>query len=81
MLGDLRSRGKTAKDRVIGEARGKIREKAIKRAKSRIALANRHVDDFSERDLEELVAKEEEKLLKQLWQMPVAAILVALGFS
>ena len=81
MLGKLNSRGKRAKDRIIGEARGRIREKAIKRTKSRIVLANRRIEDFSESDLEELVAKEEEKLLKQLWQIPLAAILVALGLS
>lgn len=81
MLGEVNRRGKRARDRIILEARGRIREKAIKRAKSRIVLANRRVHDFSERELEELVAAEEEKLLKQLWQMPLAAILVALGLS
>ena len=69
------------KDRVIAEARGRIREKAIKRAKSRIALANRRIEDFSENELEALVAEEEEKLLARRWQMPLAAVLVALGLS
>ena len=81
MLGALRDRGRRAQERVIEESRGRIREKAIKRAKSRIALANRRIEDFSEDDLEALVAEEEQKLLRRLWQMPLAAVLVALGFS
>ena len=81
MLRTLRDRGERTKERIIAEARGRIREKAIRRAKSRIAIAKRRVEDFSEDELEALVAEEEEKLLARLWQMPLAAVLVALGLS
>ena len=81
MFGKLGNRGNRAKERIIAEARGRIREKAIKRAKARIMLANRRTEHFSEDELEVLVAEEEEKLLRQLWQLPLAAVLVALGLS
>ncbi|MDE0451170.1 MAG: hypothetical protein OXI90_05310 [Gammaproteobacteria bacterium] len=81
MLGELRDRGKEARERILAEARGRVREKAIRRAKSRIAIAKRRIEDFSEDELEALVAEEEEKLLARLWQMPLAAVLVALGLS
>ena len=81
MFDVLKNRGKRVKERIIAEARGRVREKAIRRAKSRIALANRRIEDFSEDQLEALVAEEEETLLARLWQMPLAAVLVALGLS
>ena len=81
LFGGLRDRGNRARERIAAEARGQIREKAIKRAKSRIAMANRRIEDFAEIELEALVAEEEEKLLTRLWQMPLAAILLALGLS
>ena len=66
---------------IIGKSRRWIREKSIKRAKTRIALANKRVADFSEDELEALVAEEERKLLASLSHMSLAAVLVALGFS
>ena len=81
MVDVLKNRGKHVKERILAEARGRVREKAIRRAKSRIALNNRRIEDFSEDQLEALVAEEEETLLSRLWQMPLAAVLVALGLS
>ena len=81
MLGRLNDHGRRARERLIARARGPIRERAIRRAKSRIALANLQVEDLSERDLENLVAEEEEKIISRLWQMPFFALLVFLGLA
>lgn len=69
------------KDRITDRARVKIRERAIKRAKARIALRNRRIEDFSEDELEVLVAEEEEKLVKRLGFGSLSAVLILLGLQ
>ena len=64
MVDELKNRGKRVKERILAEARGRVREKAIRRAKSRIALNNRRIEDFSEDQLEALVAEEEETVTR-----------------
>ena len=66
---------------IIGKSRRWIREKSIKRVKRRLALARKRVNDFSEDELEALVAEEEKAFLAQLSNMSLAAVLVALGLS
>ena len=61
--------------------RSRIRERAIKKAKVRIALHGRKIEDFSEDELEIVVADEEEKVRKQLWFVPLVAVGVVLGIT
>ena len=62
--------GVTPRRRLTGKVRLRIRERAIKKAKVRIALHGRKVDDLSEDDLEIIVADEEQKIRKQLVVAP-----------
>lgn len=81
MLRAVTGRGRKAKERLAGEVRGRIRERAIKKAKVRIALHGRKVHDLSEDDLEIIVAEEEEKIRKQLVVAPLIAVAVVLGIT
>ncbi|MCY3837245.1 MAG: hypothetical protein OXH09_01090 [Gammaproteobacteria bacterium] len=81
MLRAVRDRGRKAKERLTGEMRSRIRERAIKKAKVRIALHGRNVEDFTEDDLEVVVADEEEKIRKQLWVVPLIAVGIVLGIT
>ena len=81
MFRAVTDRGRQAKRRLTGEVRSRIRERAIKKAKVRIALHGRKVEDFSEDDLEIVVADEEEKIRKQLWVVPLIAIGIVLGIT
>lgn len=56
-----------------------LREKAIKRAETRIILAGRTVEDFSPQDLEIVVQEEEEKLKSDMKEKGVLAVLALLG--
>ena len=81
MLRAVTDRGRRARERLAGEVRSRIRERAIKKAKVRIALHGRKIEDFSEDELEIVVADEEEKVRKQLWIVPLVAVGVVLGIT
>lgn len=81
MLRAVTDRGRRAKERVAGEVRRRVRERAIKKAKVRIALHGRKIEDFSEDELEIVVADEEEKVRKQLLVVPLIAIGIVLGIT
>ena len=81
MLRAVTDRARRARERLAGEVRSRIRERAIKKAKVRIALHGRKIEDFSEDELEIVVADEEEKVRKQLWFVPLVAVGVVLGIT
>lgn len=81
MLRAVTDRGRQAKERVAGEVRRRVRERAIKKAKVRIALHGRKIEDFSEDELEIVVADEEEKVRKQILVVPLIAIGIVLGIT
>ena len=81
MLRWVADRGVHARERLMRRVRGRIREKAIKKAKVRIALHGRKVEDFAADELEIVVADEEEKIRKQLWIVPLVAVGVVLGIT
>lgn len=59
----------------------KLRNKAIARAETRILLNGRKVEDFSESELEIIVKEEEDKLIANIKEKSVLAILAMLGLS
>lgn len=81
MLRAVTDRGRQAKERLADKVRSRIRERAIKKAKVRIALHGRKIEDFSEDELEIVVADEEEKVRKQLLVVPLIAIGIVLGIT
>ena len=58
-----------------------IREKAIKRAETRIIIAGRTPQDFTPEDLEIVVQEEEEKIKSNMKEKGVLAVLALLGLS
>ena len=68
-----------ARERLVARYRGRIRELAIKKAKVQITLHGRNAEDFSEDDLEIIVADEEEKIRQKLKLSPLAAVAFLLG--
>ncbi len=58
-----------------------IRDKAISRAKTRIIIAGRNPDDFSEDDLEIVVKEEEDKIKSELKEKGLFAALALLGLN
>ena len=58
-----------------------IREKAIKRAETRIILAGRTPQDFTPEDLEVVVQEEEDKLKSDIKEKGLLAVLALLGLS
>lgn len=67
------------KERVIYQYRGRIREQAIGRAKSRIALSGRSPTDLGQDELEIIVKEEEDAIKKLILGSGVAAIMLILG--
>lgn len=61
--------------------RSAIRNKAIDRARTRILIAGRKVEDLSEEDLEVVVAEEEEKLITNYKEKGLLAIIGILGLG
>jgi len=61
--------------------REKLREKAISRARTRIVVAGRRPEDFSEEDLEIVVREEEDKIKGELKEKSLFAALALLGFN
>jgi hypothetical protein len=70
-----------ARERLVARYRGKIREQAIKKAKVQITLHGRNVEDFSEDELEIIVADEEAKIRERLKLAPLTAIAFLLGIG
>lgn len=61
--------------------RSAIRERAIARAHTRIVIAGRDPEDFSEQDLEIVVSEEEGKIKSELKEKGLFAALALLGLS
>ncbi len=70
ILGSISSRYQTS-----------LREKAIKRAQTRIILAGKVPEDFSSDDLEVIVQEEEEKIRSAIKEKGLLAVLALLGIS
>ncbi len=69
------------KDRIMHSFRRRIRERAITQAKARIALSGRKLEEFSEDELEIIVADEEHNVRGKLKQSGIVALLITLGLS
>jgi hypothetical protein len=70
-----------AKDKLIAAAQSKIRERAISRTKSKIALQGKSLDDYSPDQVEDIVAEEELEILGQLKAKSLLALVAFLGFG
>ena len=81
MLKAMSNRISDMKDALLTKYKGKLREKAINAAKSRIILAGNRVEDFDESELEYIVHEEEEKIIQNLKAGSLVALLVVLGIS
>ena len=71
----------TKKTQAVQAYRTRLRDKAIKNAKVRIALVGKEVGDYTQDQLEIIVKDEEEKLLGKLKQSGLAVVLVGLGLG
>ncbi len=60
---------------------GMLRDKAIKRAKTRILIAGRKPEDFSPEELEIVVQEEESKIKSDIRDKGLLAVLALLGLS
>lgn len=60
---------------------GKIRDKAIERAKTRIYLHGRKPEDFEPDVLEIIVKEEEDKIISDYKSRGIVALIAALGLS
>ena len=69
------------RERVVAYYRGRIRERAIEKAKVQIMLQGRKVEDFSEDELEMIVADEEATIRERLKLAPVATVAFLLGIG
>ncbi len=69
------------KERVIHQYANVIRERAIRRAKSRIALNGRKPRELSEDELEIIVKEEEDTIKRRIYGSGIAAIMVVLGVN
>ncbi len=58
-----------------------LREKAIKRAETRIILAGKTPEEFKHEDLEIVVQEEEEKIKSEIKEKGLLAMLALLGLS
>jgi hypothetical protein len=59
----------------------KIREKAIKEVKVKIAMANKSIDDFERDELEILVKEEEQKIKARYKDNGILLLLAYLGIN
>ena len=70
------------RERLVARYRGKIREWAIEKAKVQIALHGRKVEDFSEDELEIVVADEEAKIRQSpLKRLATVAFVLGIGIG
>lgn len=67
--------------RVVGKYRGRIRDKAINRARTRIYLHGRRPEDYEPDILETIVKEEEDKIISEYKSRSIVALLAALGLS
>jgi len=66
---------------VTGRLKGKIRNKAISRAETRILLAGKKTHDFSSDELEVIVREEEDKIYSNLKEKGLLALIAVLGIG
>jgi len=59
----------------------KIREKAIKEVKVKIAMANKSIDDFERNELEVLVKEDEQKIKARYKDNGILLLLAYLGLN
>lgn len=58
-----------------------LREKAISKAKTRILIAGRKAEEFTQEELEVIVREEEEEIKNNLKQKGLLAVAAAFGFG
>lgn len=76
--------GKSAelsKNRIIDKLAVATREKAISRAKTRILLHGRKVEEYSQEDLETIVKEEEDKIVAGYRKMGLVGLLALVGIG
>ncbi len=66
---------------VLKKYRSAIREKAISKAKVKIALAGLKPEDMNSSDLEAIVKDEEDEITNRIKKLPLYAIIAMLGFG
>lgn len=81
MFGKIKQTIGSKRDQVVGEYETRLREKAIEKAKVRIVLHGRSVEDYSPDDLEIIVKEEEDKLREGLKNKGLYAVMAFLGFN
>ena len=59
----------------------KIREKAIEKVKESLIQHNKTVDDYSDEEMEDLIAREEGKLNEDVKKTILTSLLVAAGID
>ena len=69
------------KSKIIDRYSGSIREKAITKAKARIALSGRSPSELSQDELEIIVREEEDKIRQWIYGSGIAAIMLMLGIT
>ena len=72
---------KQKKEQLIAKFDGKVREEAIRRTKSQIALQGKSVQDYTEDQLEILVADEEVTYKRELKDKSLLALLAIFGLQ
>lgn len=68
-------------DRVKSRYSGRIREKAIDRARTRIYLHGRRPEDYEPDILETIVKEEEDRIISEYKSRGIVALIAALGLS
>lgn len=68
-------------DRVMRRYHGRIRDKAIDRARTRIYLHGRRPEDYEPDILEAIVKEEEDRILSEYKSRGIVALIAALGLS
>ena len=81
MFGKLTKDALGARDRLMAMARDKIRKRAGANTRKRLALAGKSQDDFTEDELEAILAEEESKVTNNLLKGSLIALLVFLGIN
>lgn len=66
---------------IRGRVRSAVRERAISNARVRILLSERQLEDFTEEELEIVVAEEERKLYSTVREKGLLAVLALLGIN
>lgn len=67
--------------RVPENLKQRVRDKAISRAQTRILLAGRKVEDFSEDELETIVREEEDKIRSSIKEKGLLALAAVFGLG